>query len=76
MIILFDENEKEFSSLGLGILKDVASCQVKEGLNDAFELEMEYPIDGNNFSKIEINKIIYCKPNPYDSMQPFRIGSI
>lgn len=76
MIILFDENEKEFSSLGLGILKDVASCQVKEGLNDAFELEMEYPIDGNNFSKIEINKILYCKPNPYDSMQPFRIGSI
>ena len=76
MIILFDENEKEFSSLGLGILKDVASCQVKEALNDAFELEMEYPIDGNNFSKIEINKILYCKPNPYDSMQPFRIGSI
>ena len=76
MIILFDENEKDFSSLGLGILRDATSCQVKEGLNDAFELEMKYPIDGNNFSKIEINKIIYCKPNPYDSMQPFRIASI
>ena len=76
MIILFDENEKDFSSLGLGVLRDATSCQVKEGLNDSFELEMEYPIDGNNFSKIEINKIIYCKPNPYDTMQPFRIASI
>lgn len=36
MIILFDENELLFQSLGLGLLKDAKSCVVKEGLNDIF----------------------------------------
>lgn len=76
MIILFEENETDFSSLGLGVLKDTISCKVTETLNDSYELELVYPIDGNNFSKIEINKIIYCKPNPYSNSQPFRIYSI
>lgn len=76
MIILFDEDEILFSSLGLGTLKDAISCKVTESLNDEYYLEMDYPIDGNNFSKIDINKIIYCRPNPYSNMQPFRIYSI
>ena len=76
MIILFDEDEVLFSSLGLGTLKDAISCKVSESLNDTYELEMDYPVDGSNFSKIDINKIIYCRPNPYSNMQPFRIYSI
>lgn len=76
MIILFEENETDFSSLGLGVLKDVISCKVSETLNDSYELELVYPIDGNNFSKIEINRIIYCKSSPYSNSQPFRIYNI
>lgn len=76
MIILFEENEKEFTSLGLGVLKDVLTCSVTEKLNDSFELEMTYPVIGVNFNKLKINRIVYCKPNPYDSYQPFRIYSI
>lgn len=76
MIILFEENEKEFTSLGLGVLKDVLTCFVTEKLNDSFELEMTYPVIGVNFNKLKINRIVYCKPNPYDSYQPFRIYSI
>lgn len=76
MIILFEENEQEFTSLGLGILKDALSCKVSEKLNDEFTVEMEYPIAGANYDKIKIGRIIFCKPNPYDSMQAFRIYSI
>lgn len=76
MIILYEENEQEFSSLGLGVLKDVLGAKVDEKLNDSFELEMTYPVNGLNFEKLKINRIIYCKANPYDNAQPFRISSI
>lgn len=76
MIILFDEAEKSFTSLGLGILRDAIDCTVKESLNDSFEFEMTYPITGSNYSKIRIGRIICAKPNPYDDFQPFRIYSI
>lgn len=76
MIVLFEENEQEFTSLGLGILKDALSCKVSEKLNDEFTVEMEYPIAGANYDKIKIGRIIFCKPNPYDNMQAFRICSI
>jgi len=76
MIILFEENETSFQNLGLGLLKDARSCIVKETLNDSFELELQYPITGANFSKITLNRIILCPPNPYSEPQPFRIDSI
>lgn len=76
MIVLFEENEQEFTSLGLGVLKDAISCKVNEKLNDEFTIEMSYPITGSNFSKIKIGRILFCKPNPYDSMQAFRIYDI
>ena len=76
MIILFEEDEKLFTTLGLGILKDSVSCSISETLNDQYELEMNYPLNGINFSKIKVNRIIYCKPNPYSEAQPFRIYSI
>lgn len=76
MILLFEENEKLFNSLGLGVLKDAISCKVKEGLNDQFAVELEYPVNGLNFSKIQNDRIIYCKPTPYDYAQPFRINNI
>lgn len=76
MIILFEENETLFQNLGLGLLRDARSCVVKETLNDSFELELQYPITGSNFSKITLNRIILCPPNPYSEPQPFRIDSI
>ena len=76
MIILFDEDEKLFSGLGLGILRDAISCIVTESLNDEYTLSMEYPVKGNNFEALQLNRIIYCRPNQYSSAQPFRIYSI
>lgn len=76
MIILFDEAERSFESLGLGVLKDATSCTVKEALNGEFELEMTYPISGSLFNQIRIGRIITAKPNPYDVSEPFRIYGI
>ena len=76
MIILFDETETKFDSLGLGVLKDSTQCTVTEELNGGFDLEMRYRVSGQLYDKIGLNKIIYAKANPFDEPQPFRITSI
>lgn len=76
MIILFNDNETLFRNLGLGVLKDARSCEVEEKINDSFEVELVYPYNGKNYDLLKIDRIIYCKPNPYDEPEPFRIYSI
>ena len=76
MIILYDTDELEFKSLGIGILRDTITASVTEELNGRFELTMEYPIDGHLFNELKFTRIICCKSNPYSKPQPFRIYSI
>jgi len=76
MIILYDKNEKTFTSLGLGVLTDATSCLVIEELNGAFELEMEYPITGIHYKDILEERIIVAPPNDTMQPQPFRIYKI
>lgn len=76
LITLYEHNETEFKSNGLGSLIDAASCSVYEERNGEFELTMEYPVTGRHFSDISMRRIIFAKPNPYDEYQPFRIYDI
>ena len=76
MILLFEEKEQNFDNNGLGSLADAITCEVTEELNGKYELEMTYPTDGIHYSDITLDRLIYCKPNGYDQMQPFRIYSI
>ena len=76
MIILYDTEELEFETLGLGVLRDAISVSVTEELNGLFELTMEYPIDGYLFNELKFTRIICCKSSPYSKPQPFRIYSI
>lgn len=76
MIILFDEYETNFETLGLGVLSDATKCEVSEGLNDTFELKMSYDIRKPLYKEIRVNRILYCKPNPFEEAQPFRIDGI
>lgn len=76
MIILYDENTTSFGTLGIGVLRDALSCVVIEELNGSFELEMVYPVDGAHYNDISLRKILYVKPNKYDSPQAFRIDTI
>lgn len=73
---LFEDNETNFNHLGICSLNEYVSCIVTEELNGMYELEMEYHMDSKAFNELKIRRIIYCKPNPYSTPQPFRIYAI
>ena len=76
LIKLFDSEDTEFETNGLGVLPDAETCEITEERNGEFELEMDYPINGRHYSDIGMRKIIVVKSNPYSAPQPFRIYSI
>lgn len=67
---------RTFTSHGIGDLSDAISCFVEEERNGAYELEMDYPIDGIHFSELAQRALIVAKPNFTDDPQPFRIYRI
>ena len=71
--ILFSETATAFGRHGIGDLIDAVSCKVTMDSSTLYELEMVYPIDGEWFSQITGNRIIYAKPCQTDNPQPFRI---
>lgn len=76
LITLYDANETQFLSGGLGGLTEAFSCLVTEERNGIFDLEMEYPISGKRYQDIQLRRIIFCQPNPFDNAQAFRINQI
>lgn len=74
--LLYDPTESTFANNGLGALSDCISCLISEERNGAFELTMEYPVNGVHFDEIQQRSIIVVKPNPTDSAQPFRVYRI
>jgi len=76
MIRIYDKEELEFLSLGLGSLDEAMAAVVAEELNGSYELELEYPIIGKHYDKLQLRNIIFCKPNMYSDEEPFRIYSI
>lgn len=74
--ILFSDAATNYSTQGIGSLADALSCYVTEELNGQYELEMTYPVTGRRFKDIKNRCLIYCKPDPYRSGQPFRIYRI
>lgn len=71
--ILFEANANTFTSHGIGDLVDAIKCEVTMREDTLYELEMVYPVDGDWFSEITGNRIIYAKPCQTDDPQPFRI---
>ena len=56
--ILYDTNETDFTSNGLGRLRDCIECTVTEERNSIYECDFSYPITGANFDKIKVGRII------------------
>lgn len=73
--ILYEKDETEFTSNGLGRLYDVLSCVVTEERNGIYEVEFEYPVTGHNFNKIIPGRIIACEHDYSNDIQPFDIVS-
>lgn len=81
--ILFASNERNFNTLGLGVIANVSKCEVTEELNGMYELEMViYNEDGFggdliNATPMPLERdIILAKANDFDRGQPFRIYKI
>lgn len=61
---------------GLGALTDCLYCEVEEGRNDIYELQMSYSAQGIHASEIQLNRYIKAKPNFTDDPQIFQIYKI
>lgn len=71
--ILYESNETEFTSNGLGRLRDCISCEVTEERNGIYECEFEYPITGLHYSDILLGRIIAVEHDETGDIQPFDI---
>lgn len=74
--ILYSPTTTSFTTGGIGKLIDAGSCIVTEERNGSYELEMTYPITGHLYDEIEQRSIIFAKPSPAQSEQPFRVYRI
>lgn len=74
--ILYDSQETQFNTRGIGSLSDAQKCTVQEERNGAYELFMVYPLSGIHYEDIQLRSLILAKPNPTDVPQPFRVYRI
>jgi len=74
--ILYEGNETNFITNGLGRLTDAISCKVIEERNAMYELEMKYPITGVHYQDIKENRIILAQPHDGGLTEPFIIYKI
>lgn len=74
--VLFDKTETDFSTFGIGVLRECTSCEVTEERNGSFELVLKYPTRGSLFSYIKEERIILAKPNDIAADQAFRIYKV
>lgn len=73
-VLLFNENEKDFSTRGLGVLSDIVDPVITEIINGIYDMSFFYPLNGRLFSEISPGRIVFAK-GPKNH-QAFRIKSI
>lgn len=73
--ILYESNETEFLSNGLGRLRDCTSCIVTEERNGIYECDFDYPVTGRNYELIKLGRIIGVEHDDTNDVQPFDIVS-
>lgn len=71
--ILYEGDETEFRSNGIGRLSDAIRCEVTEKRNGTYELELDYPISGSHYNDICEGDIIYTTHDETRRPQPFDI---
>ena len=71
--ILYESDETNFITNGLGRLPDCVSCKVTEARNGEYELQLKYPVTGRHFADITDDRIISAIPADGKEPQPFVI---
>ena len=73
--IIYDRNETDFISNGLGRLQDCIEATVVEERNGVYELDFQYPTTGRNYDLIQVGRIIGVTHDDSGDIQPFDIVS-
>lgn len=73
--ILYEKNETAFISNGLGRLCDCIDCVCYEERNGVYEVDFSYPVDGVNYDRIQLGRIIAVEHDETNDVQPFDIVS-
>lgn len=71
--ILYEKDEIDFTSQGLGSLVEIYDVDVEEQRNGLLQLTASYPVSGVRYADISVGRIILAKPNQRDSVHAFRI---
>ena len=71
--ILYESTETEFTSNGLGRLRDMIRCECTEERNGVYEVEFEYPITGAHYDEIIPGRIVAVEHDDSGDVQPFDI---
>ena len=71
--ILYEKGETEFTSNGLGRLRDCKSAICVEERNSIYTLDFEYPVNGINFENIQCGRIVAVTHDESGDIQPFDI---
>ena len=74
--ILFKSDATDFTTNGIGRLTDAIICTVTEERNGQYELEMQYPMDGQYYSEIRTSSIIAAVPYDGAKIQAFQVYKI
>ena len=74
--ILFKSDATDFTTNGIGRLTDAISCTVTEERNGQYELEMQYPMDGQYYGEIKTSSIIAAIPYDGAKIQAFQVYKI
>ena len=59
-----------------GFLADALTCVVAEERNGIYELTLTYPVTGQMFSELAVDRLIKAKPNDTSDLQLFKIYEI
>ena len=74
--VLYKANATNFTTFGIGVLKDCTSCEVTEERNGAYECVLKYPITGAMYKELATERLVKAKPNDTADDQVFRIYRI
>lgn len=69
--ILYESTETQFTSNGLGRLVDTISATVTEERNGVYELEFQYPIEGEKYRLLREGRIVAVTHDETSDVQPF-----
>ena len=75
-IVLYKSSDKDYSTNGEGILRDIISAKVTETLNSIFNLELEISTTDRLANEISVGCVIKCPVSKGKNRQLFKVRTV